>query len=104
MSYNSNFTSNFNGYLSSTDILTSVSNTVGPLTTNLNGGGNYYGRYFCFGNLLIQFSDFSSGIDPGSSTEGGYYMYFPYAYDSAPYFVGVLPVKKEIKIFRRVLH
>ena len=52
------------------------------------------------GNLLIQFSDFSDGISPGSSTENNnYYMKFPYPYDSTPYFVGVFPVKQENQNF-----
>lgn len=95
----SDFISNFSGS-SSIDLITLVSNQIGPLETNLNGGGEYYGRYFCLGNLLIQFSDFSQGIEADSSATGsGYYMNYPIAYDDTPYCVILNGYKQENQNF-----
>lgn len=82
MSFNSNFLSDFGGNLSSIDILTSVSSSS-KLTTNLLG--TYYGRYFEIGNLLIQFTDFSTGFPEISENGFIYYVNFPKAYSSKPY-------------------
>jgi hypothetical protein len=87
--YNSNFLSNFGGnILPALDILSSVSSSILIDTTS---SGTYYARYFYIGNLLIQFSDFSSGIPPtyGSSTENT--LTFPIAYDTTPYTVILTP-------------
>ena len=55
-------------------------------------GGNYSGRYFCVGDLLIQFSDFSD-IFPTPLVEGDHQLYFPTPYDSNPYTVILTPTK-----------
>ena len=96
----SGFLSNFSGTATpNIDIIKNTSPQIGPLTTSLNGGGSYYGRYFCLGDLLIQFSDFSSGISPGSSTQNTFYMEYPLQYDSTPYCVILNSVKQENQNF-----
>ncbi len=100
MSHFSDFRSNFNSsILPAVDILSTVSNSIGPLTTTLNGGGSYYGRYFVLGNLLIQFSDFSQGISPGSSTQNSFTMNYPIPYEFTPYCVYLQPIKQENQNF-----
>lgn len=92
MSFNSNFLSNFAGSITpSIDILTSVSNAV-ELTTTA-GGGPYYGRYFCLGNLLIQFIDLSTN-EPGTTSQNTFTMSFPIAYEESPYTVIITPFNK----------
>ncbi len=98
MTSNSGFTSSFNGTEPVKDIITSVSDSI-VLPNNMNGGGTYYGRYFCLGDLLIQFTDFSQGINPGSSTPNTYFMNYPIPYTTTPYTVIVSPYKKEDQNF-----
>lgn len=81
----SNFISNFSGS-SNIDIVSSVSDNIDLI----NGTSLYQGRYFCIGNLLIQFSDFSNlnGVSLYEfSTSGTHTIDFPYQYDNYPYTV-----------------
>ena len=73
----SNFISNFTD-LSNIDIVSSVSGSV------VQSGDSMVGRYFCIGNLLIQFNDNNSF--PNQNI-GGYQISFPIAYDATPYTV-----------------
>ena len=98
-------TPNFSGFLSlftnttstNDDILSDVSNQITLISsgTTLNGvKGPYYGRYFYVGNLLIQFSDFSTSYPPPSNvTSGGgsATINFPIAFSSKPYAVILTP-------------
>jgi hypothetical protein len=92
----SNFISKFNASsnnmdASNIDLMTTVSNSV-KLIYNDGGGGPYYGRYFCVGNLLVQFSDFSTQAqDPSGITLSNYASFytlsFPNPYETIPYCV-----------------
>ena len=62
------------------DIVSSVSGSV-VLTTDVE----YCGRYFCLGNLLIQFNDSPNCIETSGSTMPT--IMFPYPYDTTPYSV-----------------
>ena len=62
------------------DILSSVSGSV-VLTTDVA----YCGRYFCLGDLLIQFNDSPNCIETSGSTMPT--IMFPYPYDITPYSV-----------------
>ena len=77
----SNFISNFTD-LSNIDIVTSVSPSISRSSYN---GVNYYGRYFCIGNLLIQFND--NTPFPNQVNNNSYQILFPKSYDSNPYTV-----------------
>jgi len=81
------------GYLSGSNVSASI-----PLSGTGTEGGTYNGRYFCIGNLLIQFSDFSSSGPPSRpvTSNGGFHtINFPYAYDTntKPYAVILTPTK-----------
>jgi len=91
--YNSNFLSKFGGnILPALDILSSVSDSIEiDSTSSGTVNGPYYTRYFCIGNLLIQFSDFSAGIPPTNSSSTQKYINFPIAYDTIPYTVILTP-------------
>ena len=87
--FNSNFISNLMMIDSSsnaqlTDILSNVSDSV-PSLDSSQESTNYYGRYFCLGNFLIQFNDApsSTGYAGGGDTS----LTFPYPYDDIPYSV-----------------
>jgi|688.fasta_scaffold75736_4 hypothetical protein len=89
---NSGFLTNFSSSISSfTDILSAVS-----ISTNLSGNtdttinGPYYGRYFYLGDLLIQFSDFSSG-EPAANGYTYYSIAFPIEFAATPYLVMATP-------------
>lgn len=73
----SNFISNFSGS-SDIDIVSSVSDQKTLV-------GNTVGRYFCIGDLLIQFSANTQVLSNQST--GPYTLPFPYTYDSNPYTV-----------------
>jgi hypothetical protein len=89
--YNSNFLSNFGGnILPALDILSSVSGSI-AIDSSSTVAGPYYTRYFCIGNLLIQFSDFSGAIPPTNSSSTQQKIYFPIAYDTIPYTVILTP-------------
>lgn len=85
----SNFISNFTD-LSNIDIVSSVSAEV-TLKAIVTGTPSITidvsGRYFCIGNLLIQFN--SGTIS--NQTETSYTMPFPYTYESNPYTVILTP-------------
>jgi hypothetical protein len=98
MTSNSGFQTMFNGSNPITDILTTVSSAI-VLSNNMDGGGTYKGRYFCLGDLLIQFTDFSSYIGVASSTTGTYSIYYPTPYNVVPYNVMVVPIKVENQNF-----
>jgi hypothetical protein len=96
----SNFISKFNASSNNTDssnidIMTTVSNSIQLQYSNAGNpsiGGPYYGRYFCVGNLLVQFSDFSTQAqDPSaislSSNGPIYILSFPNPYETIPYCV-----------------
>ena len=93
----SGFISTFSNTINSTDIITTVSTVTGlsyilPQGGTLTPGGSYYGRYFCLGNLLIQFIDSYQAGSPGIFGVGyNYTMYFPIEYTSLPYTVIVTP-------------
>jgi hypothetical protein len=92
---------NYSGFLSNlintsygsgsfTDILSTVSPQI-TLTTSLVDV-NYnsiaaYGRYFCLGDLLIQFSDNSGNTSPTQAVQSTFTTYYPYPYESNPYVV-----------------
>ena len=78
----SNFISNFTD-LSNIDIVSTVSPRIG-IYTNLSLN-TYYGRYFCIGNLLIQFND--NTPFPNQVNNNSYQILFPKSYDSNPYTV-----------------
>ena len=87
----SNFISNFTD-LSNIDIVSSVSGQV-VLQINPSKTDVFYGRYFCIGDLLIQFSDTSSytdGVFPDQKN-ALYTIDFPYNYDATPYTVMLIP-------------
>ena len=77
----SNFISNFTD-LSNIDIVSTVSPRIG-IYTNLSLN-TYYGRYFCIGNLLIQFND---NAPFPNQVNDSYEILFPKSYDSNPYTV-----------------
>lgn len=83
----SNFISNFTD-LSNIDIVSSVSDRI-TLIASPNATAQQYGRYFCIGDLLIQFSSNDSTIS--NQTTGAYTLPFPYTYDSTPYTVMLTP-------------
>ena len=83
---NSGFISNLLGSSGSTDIISSISDTVPIIYTNTNGViTTYNARYYCLGNLLIQFNDSDNTTNTSSITS----LNFPYPYDSGstPYSV-----------------
>jgi hypothetical protein len=84
MSYKSNFLSDFSGNLGTLDILSSVSNSV---VIHGSGSSSSYGRYVVLGNLLIQFSDFSTGSVVAFASGSDTTFNFPHPYDSVPYSV-----------------
>lgn len=81
------------------DILSGTSASVGPLWTNVVSQQSptiqclYYGRYFCLGDMLIQYIDLSNGNYPatGQASNLGWTMYYPYPYDTTPYTVMLTP-------------
>jgi hypothetical protein len=98
MSQNSGFLSNFSSSLSTRlDILNTVSDSkqlIASGSTTSGVTGPYYARYFCIGDLLIQFSDMSGNFPaPSSVTSGGSSasISFPVSYDSTPYAVFLTP-------------
>lgn len=100
---NSLYSSNFDGSTSDIDILSSISDAI-SLATNLNGGGTYYGRYFCLGDLLIQFTDYSSYSSVASSTQTSFYINYPHQYDTTPYYASMMPYKSENQNFGAVVN
>ena len=86
----SNFISNFTD-LSNIDIVSSVSNSV-PLIVDPSTDGEVVGKYFCIGNLLIQFS--SSGIISDQGTKS-FTVPFPYSYDATPYTIMLTGTRKD---------
>ena len=78
----SNFISNLSGS-SNIDIVSSVSDQV-SLTASPSTTVQVMGRYFCIGDLLIQFS---SIMLSKNQSKGGYTLPFPYSYDATPYTV-----------------
>lgn len=78
------------------DILSTVSDAVILTGDGTGGDDKYKGRYFYLGNLLIQFSDFSSEFPNSlSKTSGGkdVVINFPISYDTQPYSVILTPTK-----------
>lgn len=94
---NSNFLSNFNNTSFTTDILSTLSTPATNESINLSGTSKAttYTRYFYLGNLLIQFSDFSSSYSTNylvTNSQGQTYsMNFPIAFSGEPYVVIVTP-------------
>lgn len=82
----SNFISNFTN-LSNIDIISSVSGQV-TLVANPSTTVQVVGRYFCIGDLLIQFS---SNMLSTNQDETTYTLPFPYPYDATPYTVMLTP-------------
>ena len=67
-----------------TDILSSVSDSVPIIYANSSGViTTYNARFFCLGNLLIQFNDSANTVNPASFDS----LTFPYPYDGTPYSV-----------------
>jgi hypothetical protein len=67
-----------------TDILSSVSDSVPIIYANSSGViTTYNARFFCLGNLLIQFNDSANTVNPASFDS----LTFPYPYDATPYSV-----------------
>lgn len=84
MSYNSNFVSDFSGFLANKDILTSISD---PSNVTITTGYSVAIRHFVLGNLLIQFtSSYNTGGNPLNAGTG-YTCSFAPAYDDIPYCV-----------------
>jgi len=96
-------TPNFSGFLSNfsttsfgssgfPDILSHVSTKKSvPVYKETTSGntpaGSVYARYFCVGNLLIQFSDISSDSSLQVEPQYEYKCEFPIPYDDYPYTV-----------------
>ena len=82
----SNFISNFSGS-SDIDIVSSVSDKIALAATKLSNNTTFtvYVRYFCIGDLLIQFS--ANTLILSNQSTGEYKVPFPYTYDSTPYTV-----------------
>lgn len=87
----------FSGFLSSfgtsipTDIISSVSAPVLLSWNGVTGNGNYWGRYFYLGNLLVQFSDTNTNGSPTQGTSGQATLSFPIPFSSEPYVVNISP-------------
>jgi hypothetical protein len=84
----SNFISNFTD-LSSIDIVSSVSGQSAIMM-------NFNGRYFCIGDLLIQFSDTSDKTDGlySDQSQDEWTVNFPITYDTVPYTVMLTPTSR----------
>jgi hypothetical protein len=92
----SNFISTFNG-TDLIDIMSTVSDKS-ELVFSDGTGGPYYGRYFCVGDLLIQFSSLAGQTTYPSQLELSnngtiYTLSFPREYDTTPYIVMPFPIR-----------
>ena len=86
----SNFiTGNLLADLSNVDLISSVSDKK-PLTVE-DVTVQQHGRYFCIGDLLIQFSANTTVIN--NQNIGEYTVPFPIPYDSEPYTIMLTPTR-----------
>jgi hypothetical protein len=90
-------TPNYSGFLSNffsttgtsgnyTDILSTIIVNIGTTQTDPDGTGvvSNQGCYFYLGNLLIQFSNGTTGSRNAGT---GYYQYYPIPFNTIPYVV-----------------